>query len=80
MVVVAQMGGIGPPELLIVLVLFVLLFGAKKLPDLGSSVGKSIKNFKKGLNEGAADEEQDGEDQPRSDSEVPPATQTSREP
>ncbi|HVM19306.1 MAG TPA: twin-arginine translocase TatA/TatE family subunit [Egibacteraceae bacterium] len=72
------MGGIGPPELLIVLVLFVLLFGAKKLPDLGSSVGKSIKNFKKGLNEGSAEDGQ--AEQPAAESEVPPATQTSREP
>ena len=44
--------GIGAPELIIVLLVFILLFGAKKLPDLGSSVGKSIKNFKKGINEG----------------------------
>ena len=71
------MGSIGPPELIIVLVIFVLLFGAKKLPDLGSSVGKSIKNFKKGMNESAAEETpppavEDAE------TEVPPATQTSR--
>jgi sec-independent protein translocase protein TatA len=38
------------------LVVFVLLFGAKKLPELGSSVGKSIKNFKKGMEEAHADD------------------------
>ena len=39
-------------EWLIILAIAVLLFGAKKLPDLGSSVGKSIRNFKKGMDEG----------------------------
>ncbi|MPZ89261.1 MAG: twin-arginine translocase TatA/TatE family subunit [Nitriliruptorales bacterium] len=46
------MGGIGAPELIIVALLFVLLFGAKKLPELGGSIGKSIKNFKSGIDEG----------------------------
>lgn len=52
------MPNIGGPELVVVLLIFVLLFGAKKLPELGSSVGKSIKNFKKGVSEG---KEEDGE-------------------
>ena len=43
------MPNIGGPELIIVLIIFVLLFGAKKLPELGSSVGRSIKNFKRGV-------------------------------
>ena len=38
-------------ELLIVLAIVVLFFGGKKLPQLGSSLGESIKNFKKGMNE-----------------------------
>ena len=38
----------------------ILLFGAKKLPELGSSVGKSIKNFKRGIEE-ARDEDDDAE-------------------
>ncbi len=42
---------IGLPEILGVLALAVLLFGAKKLPELGSSVGQSIKNFKRGVHE-----------------------------
>lgn len=41
----------GGPELIIILIVVILLFGAKKLPELGSSVGKSIKNFKKGIEE-----------------------------
>ena len=43
-------------EWIIILLIAVLLFGAKKLPDLGSSVGKSIRNFKKGMDEGRSDE------------------------
>lgn len=57
----------GGPELIIILLVFVLLFGAKKLPELGSSVGKSIKNFKKGIAEGA---EKDPEGDARAQDEV----------
>ncbi|MBW3578085.1 MAG: twin-arginine translocase TatA/TatE family subunit [Actinobacteria bacterium] len=41
----------GAPELIIVLVIILLLFGAKRLPDLAGSVGKSIKEFRKASNE-----------------------------
>lgn len=44
------------PEWIIILVIALLLFGAKKLPDLGSSVGKSIRNFKAGMDEGRNEE------------------------
>ena len=40
------MGKLGLPELLIILVIVVLIFGANKLPDLGRGIGKGIKNFK----------------------------------
>jgi len=43
---------IGPWEIGIVLVLALLIFGPKKLPDLGSSLGKSIRGFKKGMQDG----------------------------
>jgi sec-independent protein translocase protein TatA len=49
---------LGPAEIAILLVLVVLLFGAKKLPELGSSVGKTITNFKRGMAD-AKDEEAD---------------------
>lgn len=39
-------GTVGPQELLIVLLIVIIIFGAKKLPDLGKSLGESIKNFK----------------------------------
>lgn len=54
------MAGLGAPELIIILIIFVLLFGAKKLPDLGSSIGKGIKNFKKGVDEGGQEHVDDG--------------------
>jgi len=42
---------IGPWEIAIVVVLALLIFGPKKLPDLGSSLGRSINGFKRGLKE-----------------------------
>jgi sec-independent protein translocase protein TatA len=42
---------IGPWEIAIVLILALLIFGPKKLPDLGSSLGRSITGFRKGLKE-----------------------------
>ncbi|HWH31785.1 MAG TPA: twin-arginine translocase TatA/TatE family subunit [Egibacteraceae bacterium] len=42
----------GGPEWIVILLIVVLLFGAKKLPELGGSVGKSIKEFKKGVQDG----------------------------
>ncbi len=47
--------GIGMGELVVVLLIVVLFFGGKKLPQLGSSLGESIKNFKKGLKEDDTD-------------------------
>lgn len=41
------MGHIGLPEILVVGLIIVLLFGARKLPDLGAALGKAIKEFKK---------------------------------
>ena len=51
-----NMGVPGIPELLIILVIVLLLFGSKKLPELARGLGKSITNFKSGLNEEQTDE------------------------
>ena len=40
------MGRIGLPELLIILVIIILIFGANRLPELGRGIGKGIRNFK----------------------------------
>ena len=47
------MGPIGIPELIVILLIVLLIFGANRLPDLGKSLGKSIKNFKEATREGA---------------------------
>jgi sec-independent protein translocase protein TatA len=47
-----MLGSIGPTELILILLIVIIIFGAKKLPDLGKSIGEGIKNFKKSVNEG----------------------------
>ena len=50
-------GSIGLPEMLIILAIILLIFGANRLPDIGRGIGQGIKNFKSatkdGLEEGA---------------------------
>jgi sec-independent protein translocase protein TatA len=48
---------LGPTELIIILAIVLLLFGSRKLPDLARSLGKSSREFKKGLQEGEQDDE-----------------------
>jgi sec-independent protein translocase protein TatA len=43
------MFGLGIPELVIILVIIVVIFGASRLPEIGSGIGKGIKNFKKSI-------------------------------
>ena len=50
------MFGIGMPELIIILVIVLIIFGAGKLPEIGAGMGKAIKNFK-----GATSESEDKE-------------------
>lgn len=44
--------GIGTPELLLILLIVLLLFGGRKLPELSRSLGSSMRELRKGLNEG----------------------------
>ena len=46
-----NMFGIGMPELLVILVIILIVFGAGKLPEIGSALGRGIKNFKKATRE-----------------------------
>lgn len=43
--------GLGMPEVIIIVFLFLLLFGAKRIPDLMKSMGKGVRSFKEGINE-----------------------------
>jgi sec-independent protein translocase protein TatA len=42
---------LGPMELMLILVIVLVLFGARRVPEIGASIGKGIREFKKGLNE-----------------------------
>ncbi len=50
------MFGLGTPELIIILLIILLLFGGRKLPQLARSLGGSMKELKKGINDGLEDE------------------------
>ena len=50
------MGSLGAPELIIILLVILLLFGGAKLPKLARSLGQAQKEFKQGMNEGAEDD------------------------
>lgn len=50
-----KFGGIGVPELLIILAVALLIFGPKNLPKLGSALGKTVKNLRDGMDSGKKD-------------------------
>ncbi|MEI8257693.1 MAG: twin-arginine translocase TatA/TatE family subunit [Deltaproteobacteria bacterium] len=62
------MFGLGATELLIILALVLVLFGAGKLPQLGRGLGEGIRNFKSGLKSG------DDAPPPGGDRQIPPST------
>lgn len=51
------MGNFHWTEILVIVILFIVLFGAKKIPEIARSIGKSVHEFKKGLKEGSAEAE-----------------------
>jgi sec-independent protein translocase protein TatA len=54
-------GPVGPTELLLIVLIIVIIFGARRLPELGKSLGEGIKNFKKSIGgkEGAPEPPED---------------------
>jgi sec-independent protein translocase protein TatA len=65
-----MIGGIGMPELIIILVIILIIFGAGKLPEIGAGLGKGIKNFKSATKEPSveADSKEDKTEQIEEDS------------
>jgi sec-independent protein translocase protein TatA len=49
------MCGLGTPELVIILVIALVIFGGSRLPQLGEGLGKAIRGFKKGISDSTAD-------------------------
>lgn len=54
------MFGLGVPELLVILLILVVIFGASKLPQLGRGLGEGIRNFKKGVRDEDRDRVDEG--------------------
>jgi sec-independent protein translocase protein TatA len=49
------MGSVGVPEILVILLIIILIFGASRLPEIGRGIGKGIRNFKESMREGRDD-------------------------
>ena len=52
------MAGLGVPELAIIFLIIIVLFGANKIPQIGKGLGEGIRNFKKGMHEGDQEPQQ----------------------
>ena len=65
--------GISLPELLILLVVLLLVFGAKRLPEMGRSLGKGMREFKEGVSGVVDDDEPEPAAPPPPARELPPA-------
>ena len=50
-----MIGRVGIPELIIILMIIILIFGANRLPEIGRGIGKGIKNFKEANRDGQND-------------------------
>jgi TatA/E family protein of Tat protein translocase len=70
------MFGLGWQEIVVILILALLLFGAKRLPSIAKSMGKSVQEFKKGMDPNAKDDEETGEKKALSESSDKPESGT----
>jgi sec-independent protein translocase protein TatA len=61
------MFGLGVPELMVILVIALVIFGPSKLPQIGSGLGKAIRDFKKGVSGGEDDEGKEAKNDPPKD-------------
>ncbi len=51
------MGSLGFPELVVILVIVILIFGANRLPEIGRGIGKGIRNFKDATKDGVKEQD-----------------------
>jgi sec-independent protein translocase protein TatA len=63
-------GPVGPMELLLIVLIIVIIFGARRLPELGKSLGQGIKNFKKSVSNPEEEEKSSSEKKKDSDSDT----------
>ncbi len=68
--------GMGVPELLIILVVILLIFGPKNLPKLGSALGKTVKNLREGMSDDKKDEAEEVEEVEEEEDEKPAKKKT----
>lgn len=71
-------GNLGPTEMIFVMAILLIVFGAKRLPELGSGLGKGIREFKRSMREIGNDIERTTEDQKEIKAPTPPAQVASR--
>ena len=59
-----MIGGIGPTEIIILLVIILVIFGAGKLPEIGGALGKGLRSFKKETQEQDKSDEENSKEEP----------------
>ena len=73
-----MLGGIGTWEILLIFLVILLLFGAKRIPDIAKSVGKGVTEFKRGLRDLQDEIETGVEPPPKSDDKTPDSEKTAK--
>jgi sec-independent protein translocase protein TatA len=58
------LGSVGPTELLLILLIVIIIFGARRLPELGKGLGEGIKNFKRGISGKESEDKKPDSDKP----------------